>query len=61
MIFSGGGVGSVRLNTVPFPKLPSPEAAPYKVFPAKINPAYGEEPSVLALKLCKLLKAVPSV
>src|SRR6266568_4175271 len=47
-------------NTVPLPELPACAAVPYKVLPDKIKPAYGLAPS-LAVKLCRLVKPVPSV
>src|ERR1035437_4194670 len=56
-----------RLNTVPLFTLPPCNAVPYRVLPYKINPAYGLAPSLLALllssavKLCRFVRAVPSV
>src|SRR5206468_9740787 len=50
-----------RLNTVPRPELPPPCAVPYSVLPDKINPAYGKDPSLPPVKLCRVVKPVPSV
>src|SRR5262245_12395760 len=57
-----------RLNTVPLPEVPPPNAVPYRVLPDKINSAHGLAPSLLgqpsqedAAKLCRFVKPVPSV
>ena len=49
------------LNTVPTPQKPPPPAVPYRVLPDKINPASDPDPSLLAIKLCRFVKPVPSV
>ena len=56
------------LKTVPWPILPPPLAVPYRVLPDKVNREDGLAPSLLvegepevALKLCRLVKPVPSV
>src|SRR5438093_136064 len=56
------------LNSVPLPPLPPSYAVPYRVLPDRINPADGSAPSLLvpvfvsrAVKLCRLVKPVPSV
>ena len=55
------------LNITPSPELPPAKAAPYKVLPDMVNLATGEAPSLLkplesvAVKLCRFVKAVPSV
>src|SRR6266581_975757 len=49
-----------RLNTVPLPALPPRYAVPYRVLPDNTNPATGLAPS-LRLKLCRVVKPVPSV
>src|SRR5450759_2269246 len=59
MIVSCGG--NVRLNPVPLPELPPPLAVPYRVSPDKINPACGSAPSLPVVKLCRVVKPVPSV
>ena len=48
------------LNTVPLFAPPPKLAVPYKVLSDKINPAYGEVPS-MTVKLCRFVKPVPSV
>src|SRR6266498_1144280 len=58
----------LRANTVPAPELPPYPVVPYRVLPDKIKPPNGLAPSLLvqgmpghAVKLCRLLKPVPSV
>src|SRR6185369_9138908 len=50
-------------NTVPLPALPPCSAVPYRVLPDRSKPPIGAIPSVLplAVKLCRVLKPVPSV
>src|ERR1035437_5750514 len=54
------GGGNERLNSVPWPELPPPLAVPYKVLPDKINPAPIRYPSLPPVKLCRVVKPVPS-
>ena len=57
----GGVTGNEMLNTVPSPKSPPPDAVPYRVLPDKIKLAKGEAPSLPPLKICRVVKPVPSV
>ena len=57
----GGVTGNERLNTVPSPKSPPPDAVPYRVLPDKIKLAKGVAPSLPPLKSCSVVKPVPSV
>src|SRR5213596_2972252 len=57
----GGGTGNERLKTVPSPKSPPPYVVPYRVLPDKIKLPKGEAPSLPPLKLCSVVKPVPSV
>ena len=51
----------LRANTVPSPELPPSSAVPYRVLPDKINPPWGTAPSPPPLKLCRVVKPVPSI
>src|SRR2546428_294993 len=53
--------GNERLNTVPFPELPPCFEVPYRVLPYKVNSANGLAPSLPPIKVCRLVKPVPSV
>src|SRR5437773_7256654 len=57
----GRVTGNERLNTVPSPKSPPPDAVPYRVLPDKIKLAKGVAPSLPPLKSCSVVKPVPSV
>src|SRR5256885_2436471 len=61
IVSCGGVTGNVRLNTVPSPKSPPPYVVPYRVLTDKIKLAKGEAPSLPPLKLCSIVKPVPSV
>ena len=51
-----GGTKSPMENTVPQLELPPFDAAPYRVLPAKSNPAYGLAPSLPLVKLYRVVK-----
>ena len=71
MVYLPGGPShqdmyDLKMNALP--RLPPLYAVPYRVFPDKINPAYGVAPSLLvrrglgaAVKLCRFVKPVPLV
>ena len=60
-VMASSGRGSVKLKMVPLPELPPPAAVPYRVLPDRIKSVCGLAPSLLPVKLYKLVKPEPSV